>query len=88
MEEEAAAAANGAAPSAESDATEKDDDERELDKLEKQDPEMLRVCTTIVDQLDNFKVRSIECFDVENRLTLCTACFFFFLTFILICLNV
>jgi len=55
MEEEAAAAAHGAASSAESDATEKDDDERELDKLEKQDPEMLRVCTTIIDQLDNFK---------------------------------
>ena len=60
MEEEAAAAAAGGstAASAESEAAEKDDDERELDKLEKGDPEMLRVCTTIIDQLDTFKVRS------------------------------
>ena len=54
MEEEAAGA--GAA-SADAEAADKDDDERELDKLEKGDPEMLRVCTTIIDQLDTFKVR-------------------------------
>ena len=54
MEEEAAGA--GAA-AADAEAADKDDDERELDKLEKSDPEMLRVCTTIIDQLDTFKVR-------------------------------
>lgn len=52
MEEEAAG--GGAA---ESDAAEKDDDERELEKLEKNDPEMLRICTVILDQLEKFKVR-------------------------------
>lgn len=36
---------------------EKDDDERELEKLENNDPEMLRVCTVILEQLDAFKVR-------------------------------
>ncbi|CAF0823905.1 unnamed protein product [Adineta steineri] len=35
---------------------EKDEDERELEKLENQDPEMLRICTVILEQLDTFKV--------------------------------
>jgi hypothetical protein len=51
MEEEAA----GGSVSAESDAA--DDDERELEKLEKSDPGMLRICTVILEQLDTFKVR-------------------------------
>lgn len=59
MEEEAAGA--GAA-SADAEVADKDDDERELDKLEKSDPEMLRVCTTIIDQLDTFKVRLTSLF--------------------------
>jgi ectoine hydroxylase-related dioxygenase (phytanoyl-CoA dioxygenase family) len=53
MEEEAA----GGGSAVDSDATEKDDDERELEKLEKNDPEMLRICTVILDQLEKFKVR-------------------------------
>jgi hypothetical protein len=52
MEDEAA----GGGSATETDA-EKDDDERELEKLEKNDPEMLRICTVILDQLDKFKVR-------------------------------
>ncbi len=52
MEEEAA----GGGTAAETD-VEKDDDERELEKLEKNDPEMLRICTIIIEQLDKFKVR-------------------------------
>ena len=52
MEEEAAGDATGAEP----EVIEKDDDERELEKLEKSDPEMLRICSVILDQLDNFKV--------------------------------
>ena len=56
MEEEAAAAGGGSA--AEPDLAEKDDDERELEKLEKNDPEMLRICTIILEQLEKFKVRS------------------------------
>ncbi len=35
---------------------EKDEDERELEKLEKGDPEMIKVCNTIMNQLDEFKV--------------------------------
>ena len=54
MEEEAAA---GGAASTEPEVIEKDDDERELDKLEKSDPEMLRICNIILDQLEKFKVR-------------------------------
>lgn len=54
MEEEAAGEASGA----DSEANEKDEDERELEKLEKQDPEMLRICTTILEQLERFKVGS------------------------------
>jgi hypothetical protein len=53
MEEEAA----GGGSAAETEATEKDDDERELEKLEKNDPEMLRICHIILDQLEKFKVR-------------------------------
>ncbi len=53
MEEEAA----GAGSSVEPDVIEKDDDERELEKLEKSDPEMLRICNVILDQLEKFKVR-------------------------------
>ena len=53
MEDEAA----GGTTAAESDGPEKDEDERELDKLEKNDPEMLRICTVILDQLEKFKVR-------------------------------
>ncbi|CAF3483983.1 unnamed protein product [Rotaria sp. Silwood1] len=51
MEEEAGGEASGH----ESEAVEKDEDERELEKLEKSDPEMLRICTVILDQLDKFK---------------------------------
>ena len=70
MEEEAAAAAAGtAAAPADGDAADKDDDERELDKLEKGDPDMLRVCSTIVDQLDTFKVRQRDCVCLELKLT-------------------
>ena len=63
MEEEAAAAAaaatgEGAPVVQDHEAGDKDDDERELDKLEKNDPGMLRICATIVDQLETFKVRS------------------------------
>lgn len=54
MEEEAA----GGGSATEPEAAEKDDDERELEKLEKNDPEMLRICTIILDQLEKFKVRS------------------------------
>lgn len=62
MEEEAAAAAAGTAvASAESEAADKDDDERELEKLEKNDPEMLRICNVIIDQLEKFKVRARAC---------------------------
>jgi hypothetical protein len=53
MEEEAA----GGGSAAEAEVNEKDDDERELEKLEKNDPEMLRICTLILEQLDKFKVR-------------------------------
>jgi len=53
MEEEAA----GGGAAAEDAEVEKDDDERELEKLEKSDPEMLRICTVILEQLDKFKVR-------------------------------
>ena len=53
MEEEAAGAGSGTEP----EMVEKDDDERELEKLEKNDPEMLRICTIILDQLEKFKVR-------------------------------
>jgi hypothetical protein len=35
---------------------EKDEDEKELEKLEKGDPEMIKVCNTIMNQLDDFKV--------------------------------
>jgi hypothetical protein len=38
---------------------EKDEDERELEKLEKGDPEMIKVCNTIMNQLDEFKVRFV-----------------------------
>ncbi|CAF1455240.1 unnamed protein product [Rotaria magnacalcarata] len=51
MEDEAGGDASGA----DADAVEKDEDERELEKLEKNDPEMLRICTVILDQLDTFK---------------------------------
>ncbi|CAF3418967.1 unnamed protein product [Rotaria socialis] len=51
MEDEAGGDASGA----DADAVEKDEDERELEKLEKSDPEMLRICTVILDQLDTFK---------------------------------
>lgn len=57
MEEEAAAAGSGTA--AEPEMVEKDDDERELEKLEKSDPEMLRICLIILEQLEKFKVRLI-----------------------------
>lgn len=55
MEEEAA----GGGSAAEPEVVEKDDDERELEKLEKSDPEMLRVCLIILEQLEKFKVRLI-----------------------------
>ena len=35
---------------------EKDEDEKELEKLEKGDPEMIKICNTIMSQLDDFKV--------------------------------
>jgi len=35
---------------------EKDEDEKELEKLEKGDPEMIKICNTIMTQLDEFKV--------------------------------
>ncbi len=35
---------------------EKDEDEKELEKLEKGDPEMIKICNTIMNQLDEFKV--------------------------------
>jgi hypothetical protein len=54
MEEEAAGAGGSAT---EPEVIEKDDDERELEKLEKSDPEMLRICHLILDQLEKFKVR-------------------------------
>ena len=61
MEDEApggsAAAAAAAAAPAEPDVIEKDDDERELEKLEKADPEMLRICHVIIEHIDRFKVR-------------------------------
>ena len=64
MEEESAAA-SGTAGSASAEAeADKDDDERELEKLENNDPEMLRVCIVILEQLDNFKVRL--CADLTN----------------------
>jgi hypothetical protein len=37
---------------------EKDEDEKELEKLELGDPEMLKVCNTIMNQLEDFKVRN------------------------------
>ena len=36
---------------------EKDEDEKELEKLEKGDPEMIKVCNVIMTQLDDFKVK-------------------------------
>lgn len=35
---------------------EKDEDEKELEKLEKGDPEMIKICNVITNQLDEFKV--------------------------------
>jgi hypothetical protein len=70
MEEEAA----GGGSAAELDVIEKDDDERELEKLEKNDPEMLRICTIILEQLDKFKVRlfvKITKRQVINSLCVC-----------------
>ncbi len=70
MEDEAA----GGGSATETDAAEKDDDERELEKLEKNDPEMLRICTVILDQLDKFKVRlfiKITQFRMDLMLCLC-----------------
>jgi hypothetical protein len=39
---------------------EKDDDEKELEKLEKGDPEMIKVCNVIMNQLDDFKVKYLH----------------------------
>lgn len=38
---------------------EKDDEERELEKLEKGDPEMIKICNIIMTQLEEFKVSSV-----------------------------
>jgi hypothetical protein len=35
---------------------EKEEDERELEKLEKGDPEMIKICNVIMTQLEDFKV--------------------------------
>jgi len=70
MEEEAA----GGASAAEPEVIEKDEDERELEKLEKNDPEMLLICTVILEQLDKFKVRlfvKITKLQVFNSLCVC-----------------
>ncbi len=50
--------------STEPEVIEKDDDERELEKLEKNDPEMLRICMVILEQVEKFKVRFKQNFDV------------------------
>ena len=36
--------------------SEKDDDEKELEKLERGDPEMIKICNIIMNQLEEFKV--------------------------------
>ena len=64
MEEESAAATGTAGHTPADAEADKDDDERELEKLEHNDPEMLRVCIVILEQLDNFKVRL--CVDLTN----------------------
>jgi hypothetical protein len=48
--------------------------ETDAEKLEKNDPEMLRICTVILDQLDKFKVRlfiKITQFRMDLMLCLC-----------------
>jgi hypothetical protein len=57
-EETTAVAGETAAP--ENEPVEKDDDERELEKLESEDPEMLRICSIMTEQVDTFKVRLID----------------------------
>ena len=57
MEDEVPGGSVAVAAPAEPDVIEKDDDERELEKLEKADPEMLRICHVIIEQIDRFKVR-------------------------------
>jgi len=80
MEEEAA----GGGSAVESEVIEKDDDERELEKLEKNDPEMLRICTTILEQLDKFKVRlfvKITKRQVFNSFCVCVLITLFFCSY-------
>jgi hypothetical protein len=63
---------------------EKDDDERELEKLENNDPEMLRICIIILEQLDNFKVR--VCLKITN-FTILIPCVRIFITLLLLTLH-
>ena len=76
MEDEA----TGGASAAEIEA-DKDDDERELEKLENNDPEMLRICIIILEQLDNFKVRM--CVKLTN-FTILIPCVFVLITCLLL----
>ncbi len=44
---------------------EKDDNEKELEKLEKGDPEMIKICNTIMGQLDEFKVNFLFSINIK-----------------------
>ena len=55
---------------------EKDEDERELEKLENNDPEMLRICIIILEQLDNFKVRPCAIEITKSRVLTSCVCVF------------
>ena len=55
---EAPPAEDGTGAPAEPVVEEKDEDEKELEKLERGDPEMIKICSTIMGQLDDFKVQS------------------------------
>ena len=46
--------------SADIEVIEKDDDEKELEKLERGDPEMIKICNIIMTQLEEFKVGKIN----------------------------
>lgn len=84
MEEEAAAAAaaaSGETAVVQNAEPEHDNDELELEKLEKNDPEMLRICNTIVDQLESFKVRSF----VSQQTNSCSSVPFCFLFSLFVC---
>ena len=45
---------------------EKDEDEKELEKLEKSEPEMVKICNTIMNQLDEFKVNKHDELSMKN----------------------